>query len=567
MTIMKKVFWKIYTASVLFSGLMTAGCSDDFLDRPPLDTIVDATYYKTNEQALAGSAPLYNIVWFEYNDKASHGLGDGRGGVLTTGSYQLENVLFATTGVTQENTNAWNAFYNVVAQSNMLIYNINNYRGEEVTEDVRKHVIAEARFMRGLAYSFLVQNWGAVPIITNNLNLLGDTTVAPNTVESVWEFITRDLRYATENLPATPKLPGRLTSFAAKGMLAKMYLTRAGVGATEGNRNQVFLDSARILAKDVIDNSGAFLLSPATGYPGGYEDLFKMKNNNNPETIVALQWIYNHQNYTQWGAQNTVQSFLAFSPSITGFGDGWGGDLSASWYMLDKYEGLLDNGSTPDKRLKATFMLPGMHYDYIHQAVDDPVTGDPVEVELTVPTGGEGFNTRAWVKKYVVGRPIDNEGKVLQQGNEMQTYMLRLAEVYLIYAEAVLGNNGSDNGEALAAVNIVRDRAGLDPLTSVTWDDIFNERHLELAMEGQMWYDFLRLHYYNPEKAEALLSSQERGFFNITPDDEEEATEWTFELTQSRKVNVTSGNFLLPIPERELSMAPNLKKTPVPYAF
>jgi hypothetical protein len=208
-----------------------------------------------------------------------------------------------------------------------------------------------------------------------------------------------------------------------------------------------------------------------------------------------------------------------------------------------------------------------MHYDYIHQAIDDPVTGDPVEVELVVPTDGDGFNTRAWVKKYVVGRPIDNDGKVLQQGNEMQTYMLRLAEVYLIYAEAVLGNNASDNGEALAAVNVVRGRAGLDPLSSVTWDDIFNERHLELAMEGQMWYDFVRLHYYNPDKAEALLSDQERGFFTITPDDEEEASEWTFDLTESRKVNVTSGNFLLPIPERELSMAPNLKKTPVPYPF
>ena len=68
---------KIYLL-LLWCGML-AGCGKDFLNRPPEDAIVDANFYKTPEQVLAGTAPLYNIVWFAYNDKSSHGIGDGRG--------------------------------------------------------------------------------------------------------------------------------------------------------------------------------------------------------------------------------------------------------------------------------------------------------------------------------------------------------------------------------------------------------------------------------------------------------------------------------------------------------
>src|SRR5690606_9414031 len=100
---------------------------------------------KTDDQILAASAPLYNIVWFAYNDKASHGIGDARGGTLTSVSYQLENVRFNTTGETAENGASWRAFYNVVAQSNSLINNIQAFAGEEVTDRIKNHGIAEGR--------------------------------------------------------------------------------------------------------------------------------------------------------------------------------------------------------------------------------------------------------------------------------------------------------------------------------------------------------------------------------------------------------------------------------------
>lgn len=550
---------KTYLAIFALVGLF-AGCSSDFLEQPPKDSILDVNFYKTSEQVLAGSAPLYNVVWFAYNDKASHGIGDGRGGVLTSGSYQLENVEFKTTSVTGENTSAWSAFYNVVAQANTLISNVNKYAGPDVPDNIKQHAIAEGRFMRGMAFMFLVQNWGEVPIITDNTKLLQDTSISRNTIPTIWEFITRDIRYGTTHLPETPIQKGRLTKWAAEAMLAKVYLTRAGVGRT-GSRDQALLDSARILSKDVIDNSGATLEEY-------YEELFKTKNNNNNETLFALQWVYNG---ADWGSQNSVQAFLAFGSSITGFADGWGGDIGASLYLLNKYEGLIDNGNTADVRRKATFMFPGDHYSYIHQQVIDGNTGKPVVQELRVPLGGSGYNNRAWVKKYVVGRPEDNDGKVSQQHTEINTYMMRLAEVYLIYAEAILGDAASTtDNEALTYFNKVRTRANVSTKSVLTWQDIFDERHLEFAMEGQLWYDFVRLHYYNPQLAYDILSNQDRGFYRITPDKIPDPTKWTIAEDpddDSRNFPVDEGNFRLPIPSNEKLRAPNLAKNPVPYVF
>jgi starch-binding outer membrane protein, SusD/RagB family len=567
---MKKNRMIKYLMGLVVAGI-TVGCTKDFIERPPVDTIVDVNFYQTPEQLLAASAPLYNLVWFAYNDKASHGIGDGRGGTFSANySYQLENIQFRTTGVTQENANSWRAFFNVVGQANALINNVNKYTPESVPSDVKEHVIAEARFMRGLAYSFLVMNYGPVPLLTDNVAVLQDTTVSRNTEESVWEFICRDLRYGTTHLPESPVKVGRVTSWSAKAMLAKMYLTRAGLGRTVGNRDQTYLDSAKVLAKEVVDSKVYELVKE-------YEDLFKTANNNNPETVFALQWVYNGSN---WGSQNSVQAFLAFSGSITGFSDGWGGDLGASLYMLSQYEGLVelnpDNTavgfkSTKDKRLRGTFMMPGAHYDYITNQVLNEA-GVPEKEPLVVPTGSGGFNSRAWVKKYVVGRPEDNAGKVLQQRTEVQTYMLRYADVLLVLAEAIMGNSTSTgDADALAAYNAVRERAGLAPKTIITWDDIFKERQVELAMEGQIWYDYVRLSYYDDLRAYKLLKEQHRGFTKITPDDTENATAWKVEEDTGSNVpdyyDVNSGNFRLPYPEAELDKAPNLKKAPVPYEF
>src|SRR5690606_38653541 len=127
-------------------------------------------------------------------------IGDMRGGVLMNPWSEdvREHLFFRTTGFTQSNIYAYKAFYTVIGQSNMAIANINSYAGKGVSDAVKNQAIAEARFMRATAYTYLVMNFGAVPIITNNIEAIDNASIVRHTVSSIWEFITRDYLFAAE---------------------------------------------------------------------------------------------------------------------------------------------------------------------------------------------------------------------------------------------------------------------------------------------------------------------------------------------------------------------------------
>ena len=560
---MKKINSIKYLAGLLVAVAAFSGCKKTFLEKPPLSSITDANFYKTDEQVLAGTALLYSTVWFDYNDKAMYNLGDFRGGTAFSAWNDRGNVLFNTTGDNGENGASWRAFFNVVGQSNLFLYNINRYGGPNVSAQVRKTAIAEARFMRALAYRFLVMNWGPVPVIENNFDKLFDTSISRNTVTSVWRFITREMRAAAEDLPVTATQEGRLTKWSAEGMLARFYLTRAGVEATGGVRKQQFLDSAKYYAARVINNSGKKLLS-------NYYDLFKHPYDNNSEGLFELQWVFAGANV--WGISNSMPEYLAYSPDIA-FG-GWGGDKGATWWLIKQYDGITEQpdgtlrGRTLDNRLYSTFMLPGAYYPEITKVSD--------KTKLIYPFTGTDQNFLA-VKKYIIGSPVDLAGIAAQQRYPNNTYMMRLAEMYLIYAEATIGNNPStSDATAIEYFNKVHTRAGLPAYVvggvngsgPLTLDAIFSERFKEFAMEGMAWYDLVSLHYYNPAKAFSILNSQDRGLFFTRPDQMPNPTQWTFTKTSwftERMISANEGNFLLPIPNSEISNAPNLQKPPVDY--
>ena len=361
---MKSMNRNIYLLGVLLAAATLSSCKKSFLDKPPMSSVVDANFYKTDDQVMAGTAALYSTVWFDYNDVASYQLGDFRGGSAYDAWYDNANSKFNTTPDNQHNQSAWRAFYVVVAQANIAIVNINRYAGPAVSPEVKKIAIAEARFMRALAYRYLVMNWGPVPIIENNLEHLNDTSIRRNTVQSVWRFITREMRAVAADLPAVARQPGRLTKWSAEGMLARFYLTRAGVESTNGMRKQEFLDSAKYFAADVINNSGLKLLD-------NYEDLFRWSEkgnyryDNNSESLFELQWVFSNG----WGVSNSTPEQIAYSGEIAY--SGWGGSKSATFWMLSLYDGLNVQpdgslkGRTIDQRLRTTFMLPGFSYPYL----------------------------------------------------------------------------------------------------------------------------------------------------------------------------------------------------------
>ncbi|HEY6504050.1 MAG TPA: RagB/SusD family nutrient uptake outer membrane protein [Chitinophagaceae bacterium] len=554
-----------YLIGLLIAIVALAACKKEFLEKPPLSSIVDANFYKTDEQVMASTSLLYSLVWFDYNDKAMYNLGDFRGGSAFSAWNDRGNVLFNTTGDNGENGASWRAFFNVVAQSNLFLYNIEKYGGPAVSPQIKKTAIAEARYMRALAYRFLVMNWGDVPVIENNFDHLFDTTIRRNTISSVWRFITREMRAAAENLPTTPPQAGRLTRWSAEGMLARFYLTRAGVESTGGTRKQQFLDSAKYYAQRVITMSGHSLLS-------NYANLFKYPYDNNAESLFELQWVYSGP--STWGTNNSMPEYLAYNPDIS-FG-GWGGDKGATWWLMQHYDGfqLQANGTlrgrTLDQRLQATFMLPGFLYNEITKV------SDTTKLIYPAPATGADNNFLA-VKKYVIGSPIDLAGIASQQRYPNNTYMLRLAEMYLVYVEATIGNgNSTSDATAIEYFNKVHTRAGLPPYEvagvngsgPLTLDYLFSERYKEFAMEGMAWYDMVTLHYWNPSKAFSILNSQDRGLFVTQPDQMPNPTQWTLTKTSwysERTINANEGNFRLPIPNTELSQAPNLLAPPVEY--
>lgn len=526
---------------VIATLAVTQSCKKDFLTRPPIDQVTSDNFYKTDDEVMAGTAPLYNIVWFDYNDKAFMAFGEARGGNLNSND-RTAFIRFAPSATDIYTLlPGYKAFYKIIGQSNLTMQGIKNAIGSTASESVKNMGIAECRFMRAMGYYNLVNYWGAVPIIYDNVAQL-DNSSTRNTIESIWQFIILDLKFAATNLPAAPYQQGRITKYSAEGMLAKMYLTRAGLGKTAGSRSQTDLDSAKYYAGDVIHSSPYSLLP-------NYADLFKSANNNssnnNSESLFALQWM---PNSSPWGVNNSFQAYVAFDPKITQTGDGWGSAQGGSADLVKYYI----THPADSIRRKQTLMFQGDYYP-----------------ELDQKNGGTRVtaNYIANIKKYVVGSPADNGGKGAFMSAYINTYMMRLAEVYLIYAEAIMGNTAStSDAEALKYFNAVRKRAGLTDMTSITFDDIFQEKRVETAFEGNAWYEILRLYYFNPAKAIAYTAAQDKGNYTINYNAGSNPRTWTVVYTPAY-YPFTEQTVYLPLPEAELIAAPDLTKTPVPFDF
>lgn len=523
----------------LATSLTLTGCSD-FLDTKINSSITGDNFYKTEDDFKAATAPLYNKVWFDFNDKFYYGLGDGRGFNLYApySDYVYPFTDLNETGLTGPLVSAWNSFYNVIQQSNKVILGI---KGSDLNdEEIKNQYIAEARFMRGVAYYYLAMLWGNVIICENTDELVSNPIVNTNSTSDAFQFVMRDLEFAAKYLPETSTAPGRINKYSAFALLSRVYLTYAGYSDNHnsGTRSQEYLDLAKKAAEKVITESDFKMMD-------NYEDLFKIDNNNNSESIFAFQWVPNGS----YGETNTLQSYFACGSEITNDDAAWGYWTRAQPDVIWEYE-------QGDIRRKATWMGYGDHYDEI-QIANGGYTYEKTEEALNV-------------KKYVCGSTKDN-AKISKQSCPINTYMMRLAEVYLIYAETVLGNNASTTDvTALEYFNKVRIRAGLEPKDAITFEDIRHERRIELCMEGQYWYDLVRWSYYKQQEVINYIISQNRDVIDpvLWNSDSQTLSIDDSRDPSSRSIgNIDQTIFLLPYPESEAVQNPLLKEAPVPYEF
>lgn len=536
-----KTYNKILSALVLAGSLTLTACDESFLEVSPNDRVTLDNFFQSENDLRAATAGLYNKVWFDFNDKFYYALGDGRSNNLYApySDYIYPFTDLTETSLTGPLVSAWQAFYNVVGQANNTINNIQK-NSKNVTDEQKNVAIAEARFMRGTAYWYLASLWGNVILIEDNSVLVNKPIVNTNPRNQVFEFAMRDLEFAAKHLPATVGQAGRLTKWSAFAMLSRVYLQVSGISdnPNSGLRNETYLGLARQAAEKVIEESGLSLV-------GNYADLFKVENNNNKESLFALQWVPNGD----YGVINTHQAYFANGSEITGDDAAWGYYTFASYDMMSEYE------REDSLRRKATFMAYGDVYPEINKA-----------------NGGylyEKATDRCNVKKGVVGSTKDTDGKSSRMNSALNTYMIRLAEVYLNYAEAILGNNATTtDAKALQYFNMVRARAKVPARTTLDYQAIRHERRVEFAMEGLYWYDLLSRSYYKQQEVLNYIELQDRAHNGSYTYDKNAHTLEKSEETTTRPVNpATAERLLLPYPESEMVQNPLLKMAPVNYTF
>ena len=496
---MKKL--NIFMVSVAAASLLTmTSCGDDFLDRSPLHSYTAPTYYTSDEAVIKATEPLYNYAWHGYNERGIVGMGSFRANDAWSPYLQGEFARFTITGLSKEVVDAWSSLYMVVTMSNQLINDLDRYAGENVSESVIAQAKGEAMLMRGAAYFYLLRGWGEIILFEDNVDATSIPVRPLSTESSVLKFIIRDFEKASELLPerGTNNHPSR---YVAKAMLAKALLAQSGWSTSstiDHERDQATLSRVVTLCDEVI-NCGQYKLLD------DYENLFRPQYNDNEETLLAMRWA--DPLLGEYASNNNLISDLAWS-DVTDV-NCWGGSLHASVDMLDYY-----NQEPADiHRIRATFFTPGQFYSYIWSE-----------------KGGYTYNVNwAQAKKGVVGTKADCDGHLAQQASPLNTYIMRLADGYLIKAEALLGNNESTtDARALEAFNATRLRAGLPAKTSFSFEDLIRERRIEFCLEYCNWYDMVTWYRWKPQYMLNFFNNKQHRAFMLNSGDVVRNTDGTF---------------------------------------
>ena len=485
---MKKINILLILSLSLFTSLLVSSCGKDFLDKTPEGDYVADKYYSSDAAVIKAIEPLYNRAWHEFNRRSLLAIGSIRANDAWNPYVNSEFARFQLTGLDENLAAAWAALYNVVSMTTETLDNVRNYATSGVSASVKNQAYGECYLLRGLAYFYLLRGWGSVILYDNNQEIIDEPIRPLSTEESVLKFIVRDLRRAIEYLPekGADHHPSR---YAAKAILAKVLLAQSGWNKN-GSRDESILNEVVSLCNEVI-NCGQYSLM------NDYEQLFRMQNNDNAETILALRWAKPSSN--EYGSMNATYSDLAPN-DISDDVNVWGGSLCPSPDMIDYY-----NQEPADSfRLRGTFFTYGRHYDY-----------------LWTTAGGFTYK-KHWmqVKKGVLGRKADAGGELDQMASPLNTYLMRLADVYLIKAEALLGNKTStSDAEALKAFNAVRLRAKVPAKTSFTFEDLMRERRIEFCMEYSNWFDMVTWYRWKPQYMLDFFNNKQHRAFEIREND------------------------------------------------
>ncbi|OAD46063.1 RagB/SusD family nutrient uptake outer membrane protein [Polaribacter atrinae] len=369
--------------------------------------------------------------------------------------------------------------------------------------------IVEARFLRAFAYYNLMDIYGNVPLVTSvttELPLQASRT-------EIFNFIETELLEIKDQLKASGSNEyGRVDQVAAWALLSKLYLNA-----------EVFTGTARYaeavtFSNNVMSSSYSINTVDANGNGSAYDELFLADNNTNGaqnEFIFALNFD-GLRSQTYGGTTFLVHAAIGGNMNATEFGvnGGWGG-LRTTKNLVNKFD-------ANDKR--------GMFHS----------DGQNLEI-VDIPTFEDGYA----VTKF---KNIDSNGN---QGSDAagdfvdtDLPLIRLAEIYLNYAEASLRGGGGDLGLAVTKINELRERAFGDTSGNISTADltlefVLDERSRELYWEGQRRTDLIRHNYFT---SDTYL--------------------WPFKGNSINGSGVQDYRNLFPLPNTIITTNPNLKQNP-----
>ena len=546
-----------YTLAI--AGILSfSSCAKDFLEQKNTYQISQDNFFDNDEAVSQAVMPLYSYVWYDFNDKFYYGMGDGRANNITAqySEYIYPYTNFTETGLSSGLTEAWGALYSVVAQANNTINNIANNSTANVSETAKIQGIAEARFMRGLAYWYISSLWGCAVIYNNTQDLVNNYVVSPNPVADGIEFAIRDMEYAAVHLPSASPATGRVNKYAAYAMLSRFYLSMAGLttsgrydgsnvatDANRGTRNEYYLDAAKKAAAAVIEE-GPYKLADT------YAELFAASTfNNNSESVFQLQF----QAGAEGGLAQSMTRFLAWSTQVNQ-GNSWGGSTYCSYDLWEEFKEYEDQtlGTKVDDAIRRHNCIASYGESYPELSANPE---KPYVYGETENAGSQGTN----IKKYVIGTNAVN-GFAVNNNSGINTYMMRLAEVYLNYAEATLGNNGkTTDATALKYFNALRTRAGVATKNSLTFEDIRHEFRVETAFEGLYWYFIVRRGYYQQQEMVNYVNHQHRNASYYKSATHEYVLSEDYAEPGPSVATATAKNLTLPIADTDQTKNPLLK--------
>ncbi|OQP61213.1 hypothetical protein A3860_05740 [Niastella vici] len=499
---MKKQLIPVIIAAVLFPAV---SCRKDYLDLLPEDQLTEANYFTTPAQFKAAANAFYNkMISWQVIDKSNvydfMDFGSDLSSNITVGS----TVNYGRGTVNAPSIDIyWDNAYNYIRNVNLLLAKADAYKGDK---SAIKQYVAEAKFFRAWHYFFLLKRFGGVLLLTSVPDLSSPEITAPrNSRYEVVNQIYNDLTDAIPDLPTEQAIPaadkGHISKWAAEAFKARVLLYEAtwrkytgtstdfaGSAGPASDQIASFLTEAATLAKDVMDNGGyklwdnnatlnkrssyyLFSIDGAGSNPAGLD-----KTSNN-EFIIKNVYDYNIR---QGGINltHTVQAFMTPSRKMMDLYLCTDGLPVSKSPLFQGYSDITKEYQNRDYRM--------LSYVLGYAAI-------PSAGSLTL-NGGVGYGNQKFAAYNYPTYRNDNQ--------ESQDYpQLRLAEVYLTYAEALMEKNGNiSDADLNASVNLVRARAGVAALTNalVTANglnmltEIRRERTLELYGENARFDDLKR---------------------------------------------------------------------------